>query len=101
VSFAQAERTPANEVLALVTVQTRGLGWLVKAEHQITDDKLELWVKGMPPAGRVSQAVAHPTLTLTVPDKARAIRRVVIHGANGDRWLTPRPSSASAAQPGR
>ncbi len=87
VSFVQVERVSGNSILVVATAETTSGGWRVKAEHQVNQDTLEVWVKGTPPEGRASKAISHPTVTTTVADPSRAIRRVVVHGLGGDRTV--------------
>jgi type IV secretion system protein VirB10 len=87
VSFVQVERVSGNSILIVATAETTSNGWRVKAEHQVNQDTLEVWVKGTPPEGRASRVVSHPTVTTTVADPSRAIRRVVVHGLGGDRTV--------------
>ncbi len=93
VSFVQVERVSGNSILVVATAETSSGGWRVKAEHQVNGDTLEVWIKGMPPEGRVSKVISHPTVTTTVADPNRAIRRVLIHGLGSDRNIViPQPT---------
>ena len=85
VSFAQVERVSGNSILVVATAETISGGWRVKAEHEVRQDALEVWVKGTPPEGRASKVLSHPTVTTTVADPNRVIRRVIIHGLGSDR----------------
>ena len=93
VSFAQVERVSGNSILVVATAETPSGGWRVKAEQQVNRDTLEVWIKGMPPEGRASKVLSHPTVTTTVADPNRVIRRVIIHGLGSDRNITiPQPT---------
>ena len=85
VSFVQVERVSGNSILVVATAETISGGWRVKAEHQINRDTLEVWIKGIPPEGRASKVLSHPTVTTTVADPNRVIRRVIVHGLGSDR----------------
>jgi hypothetical protein len=87
VSFAQAERISGNSILIVATAETTSGGWRVKAEHEVNRDTLDVWIKGTPPEGRAAKVISHPTVTTTVADPSRAIRRVVVHGLGNDRAL--------------
>lgn len=87
VSFAQAERISGNSILIVATAETASGGWRVKAEHEVNRDTLDVWIKGLPPEGRAAKVISHPTVTTTVADPSRAIRRVVVHGLGNDRAL--------------
>jgi hypothetical protein len=93
VSFAQVERVSGGSVLVVATAETPSGGWRVKAEHTINQSVLEVWIKGTPPEGRAAKVTSHPTVTTTVADPNRAIRRVVIHGTNGDRTVILPPQT--------
>ncbi len=95
VSFAQVERVSGNSILVVATAETISGGWRVKAEHQVNRDTLEVWIKATPPEGRAAKVISHPTVTTTVADPSRAIRRVIVHGLGSDRSI-PIPQ-----QPGR
>ncbi len=88
VSFVQVERISGNSILLVATAETTSGGWRVKAEQQVNRDTLEVWIKGLPPEGRVSKVLSHPTVTTTVADPNRTIRRVIVHGLGGDRNIT-------------
>jgi type IV secretion system protein VirB10 len=92
-SFVQVERVSGGSVLVVATVETISTGWRVKAEHQVNGDMLEVWVKGTPPEGRASKVISHPTVTTTVADPSRVLRRVVVHGLGSDRTIpiSPQP----------
>jgi hypothetical protein len=93
VSFAQVERVSGNSILVVATAETTSSGWRVKAEHQVNRDTLDIWIKGVPPEGRAAKVISHPTVTTTVADPNRAIRRVIIHGLGSDRNLpVPQPT---------
>ena len=85
VGFVQVERVSGNSILLVATAETISGGWRVKAEHQVTQDTLEVWIKGMPPEGRAAKVLSHPTVTTTVADPSRALRRVIVHGLGSDR----------------
>ncbi|MBL8205205.1 MAG: hypothetical protein JNM09_13305 [Blastocatellia bacterium] len=87
VSFAQVERVSGNSILVVATAETTSGGWRVKAEHEVNRDTLDVWIKGTPPEGRATKALSHPTVTTTVADPSRAIRRVIVHGLGNDRAL--------------
>ena len=93
VSFVQAQRVSGGTILVVVTADTPSGGWRVKLEHTINQDVLEVWVKAVPPEGRATKAPAHQTGKLEVADPSRFIRRIVTHGANGDRTtVLPTPT---------
>jgi hypothetical protein len=85
VSFAQVERVSGNSILVVATAETTSSGWRVKAEHQVNRDTLDIWIKGVPPEGRAAKVISHPTVTTTVADPNRGIRRVIVHGLGSDR----------------
>lgn len=86
-SFVQAERIASGSIMIVATAETMGSGWRLRTEQRISDDALEVWIKGMPPEGTSSRALSHPTATATIPDPKGEIRRVIVHGATGDRTI--------------
>ncbi len=91
VSFVQAERVAGGSILVVATAETPSSGWQVKTENQVNRDTLEVTIKGTPPTGRSTKVASHPTVTTTVEDPSRAIRRVIIHGLGGDRTVNLPP----------
>ncbi len=87
VSFVQAERVAGGSILVVATAETISSGWQVKTENQVNRDTLEVTIKGIPPMGKSAKVASHPTVTTTVEDPSRAIRRVIIHGLGGDRTI--------------
>lgn len=52
---------------------------------------------GIPPSGYGSRQISHPIASeICVDDPNSAIRRIVVRGSNGDRYLTIGPGAASA-----
>ncbi len=91
VSFVQAERVSGGSILVVATAETSSSGWQVKTENQVNRDTLEVTIKGTPPMGKSAKIASHPTVTTTVEDPSRAIRRVIIHGLGGDRTVNLPP----------
>ncbi|MBS1808861.1 MAG: hypothetical protein JST84_11760 [Acidobacteria bacterium] len=87
VSFVQAQRVAGGTILIIVTAETPSSGWRIKPEHTVNQDVLEVWVKALPPEGRAAKVIAHPTGKLEVADPSRFIRRILVHGTNGDRTV--------------
>lgn len=85
VSGVLAERMPDGAVQVVITAETNTAGWRVYADHTIDRETLEIWLRGLRPKGMAAQVISHPTSTVRVPDAAKAIRRVIVHGANGER----------------
>ncbi len=80
-----AERMADGAVQVIITAETNTAGWRVYADHSIDRQTLEIWLRGLRPKGMAAQVISHPTATVRVPDEAKAIRRVLVHGANGER----------------
>ena len=89
-----AERASDGSVRVLITAETPTAGWRIYADHSLDRETLEIWLRGDRPAGMVAQVISHPTITLTIPDEQGAVRRVLVHGANGDRRVTVSAPSA-------
>lgn len=86
VTFAQAQRVSGGTILVVVTGETAA-GWRILPEHTVNQDVLEVWVKAVPPVGNANRGVAHPTGKTEVADPSHFIRRVIVHGTNGDRAI--------------
>ncbi len=91
VSFVQAERVSGGSILVVATAETTSSGWQVRTENQVNRDTLEVTIKGTPPMGKSAKVASHPTVTTTVEDPSRSIRRVIIHGLGGDRTVNLPP----------
>jgi len=85
---ARAERLVDGSVRVHVQTEVNTGGWRVFGEQQLRGDTLEVWARGVRPRGIVTQAIENPTFDVTVRDEAGRIRRVVVHGAAGDVYLT-------------
>lgn len=86
-----AERAPNGAVRVSVTAETPSAGWRVYADHAVDRETLEIWLRGNRPAGMAAQVISYPTVSLTVPDDRGAIRRVMVHGTNGERVVAIGP----------
>ena len=97
----QVGRAADGSVRVLITAETETAGWRVYADHSVDRDTLEIWLRGVRPNGMAAQVISHPTVTLSVPDEAGAIRRVLVHGADGDRAedLPARPGLSASSFP--
>lgn len=87
VSFVQAQRVSGGTILLIVTAETPSSGWRIKTEHAVNQDVLEVWVKALPPEGHAAKVLSHPTGKTEVADPSRFIRRIIVHGTNGDRTV--------------
>jgi thiamine phosphate synthase YjbQ (UPF0047 family) len=86
VTFAQAQRVSGGTILVVVTAET-ATGWRIKTEQTVNQDVLEVWVKAAPLSGNAARGIAHPTGKTEVADPSHFIRRVIVHGTNGDRVI--------------
>jgi hypothetical protein len=84
VSSLLAERLPDGLVQVVITAETNTAGWRLDTEHQVAGETLEIWLRGVRPTGMAAQVISHPTATVRVADPVRGIRRVLVHGANGE-----------------
>jgi hypothetical protein len=98
VNSVQAERAADGTVRVLITAETPTAGWRVYADQSLDRDTLEIWLRGERPKGMAAQVISHPTVTVTAPDEAGRVRRVLVHGANGDRTLDLPPRSGFPAE---
>ncbi|HWQ32128.1 MAG TPA: TrbI/VirB10 family protein [Blastocatellia bacterium] len=84
VSNFQIQRGTDGSVGLIITAETSTSGWKLRTKHATDRDLLEIWLYGDRPKGMAAQVISYPAITLTVPDAAQVLRRVVIHGANGN-----------------
>jgi hypothetical protein len=93
VSGVIAERTSNGSIRALITAETPTAGWRIFVDHSVDRDTLEVWLRGYKPSGPVAQVLSHPTVNLSVPDQSGEVRRVLVHGSNGNRTADVAPST--------
>jgi hypothetical protein len=84
VSNFQVQRGTDGSVGLVITAETSTAGWRLRTTHATDRELLEIWLHGERPKGMAAQVISYPAITVTVPDAARVLRRVIIHGANGD-----------------
>lgn len=80
----QIQRGSDGSVGLILAAETSTAGWRLRTMRWTERDVLEVWLQGEKPQGKVAQVISYPATTLTVPDASRVLRRVIIHGANGD-----------------
>src|SRR5581483_10769633 len=80
----QIQRGTDGSVGLIITAETNTSGWRLRTTHATDRDLLEIWLHGDKPKGMAAQVISYPAITITVPDAARVLRRLIIHGANGD-----------------
>jgi hypothetical protein len=93
VSAVIAERISKGDVRILITAETPTAGWRIFVDHSVDRDTLEVWLRGYKPSGPVAQVLSHPTVSLSVPDQSGEIRRILVHGSNGNRTAEVAPST--------
>lgn len=93
VSSVRAERGPNGAVRVSITAETPSTGWRVYADHALDRETLEVWLRGKSPQSASAQLISHPTVAITVPDDAQVIRRVMIHGTNGEQVIELQPAT--------
>lgn len=82
---ARVERSTEGLVRVFVTAQTPTAGWRIYTNHEVTGNGMDVRVRGVPPAQGATQVRSYPAAPIiTVQDRNVALRRVVIHGSNGD-----------------
>lgn len=84
VSNFQIQRGTDGSVGLIITAETSTSGWKLHTTYAMDRELLEVWLSGERPKGMAAQVISYPAITMTVPDAAHVLRRVVIHGANGD-----------------
>ena len=84
VSNFQIQRGTDGSVGLIITAETSTSGWKLHTTYAMDRELLEVWLSGERSKGMAAQVISYPAITMTVPDAAHVLRRVVIHGANGD-----------------
>ncbi len=84
----RAERGGDGYVRAQVTSETQTAGWRIYTHHELRGDTLEIRVWGIPPSSYGVRQLSRPIAPMIiVQDQNGAIRRILVHGSNGDRYL--------------
>src|SRR5262249_12005288 len=94
----RAERDSAGMLRVLVTAETSTTGWRIYTNHEINPrDSLNIRLMGIPPSQYGPKQVSRPKASpICVEDRNSDIRRIIVHGQNGSRYLTIGPGSTAA-----
>jgi hypothetical protein len=86
---ARAERGNDGLLRVLVTAETATTGWRIYTNHEIKPrDTLDIRLMGIPPSQYGVKQISHPSAPeICVEDRNSEIRRIVIRGLNGSRYL--------------
>jgi len=86
---ARAERGNDGLLRVLVTAETATTGWRIYTNHEIQPrDTLDIRLMGIPPSQYGVKRISHPSApAINVEDRNSEIRRIVIRGLNGSRYL--------------
>jgi hypothetical protein len=97
----RAERGADGYVRTLITSETPTAGWRIYTHHELRGDTLEVRLWGIPPSGYGIRQLSRTNAPMIIAqDQNGAIRRILVHGSNGDRYLTLNLGSGVAqAQP--
>jgi hypothetical protein len=87
---ARAERDNAGLLRVLVTAETSTTGWRIYTNHEVQPrDTLDVRLMGIPPSQYGARRTSHPSApAICVEDRNSEIRRIVIRGLNGARYMT-------------
>jgi hypothetical protein len=86
---ARAERGNDGLLRVVVTAETSTTGWRIYTNHEIQPrDTLDIRLMGIPPSQYGVKRISHPSAPeICVEDRNSEIRRIVIRGLNGSRYL--------------
>ncbi|HEY8460931.1 MAG TPA: hypothetical protein VIM99_11155 [Blastocatellia bacterium] len=95
---ASAQRDRDGILRVTVTAETPTTGWRIYTHHeQPSRDTLDIRLMGIPPGQYGVRRVDHPSApTICVEDRGSAIRRIIIRGQNGARYLSIGQGATSA-----
>src|SRR5262245_1133589 len=87
---ARAERDRDGLLRVLVTAETSTTGWRIYTNHEVQpQDTLDVRLMGIPPAQYGARRTSHPSApAICVEDRNSQIRRIIIRGLNGARYMT-------------
>ncbi|HEX5084355.1 MAG TPA: hypothetical protein VFY40_20110 [Blastocatellia bacterium] len=95
---ASAQRGSDGIMRVTVTAETSTQGWRIYTHHEKSSrDTLDIRLMGIPPGQYGARRTDHPSApAIFVDDRNNAIRRIVIRGSNGNRYLSIGPGATSA-----
>ncbi len=101
----RAERDSDGMVRVLVTAETQTSGWRIYTHHEQRGDTLDVRLRGVQSGTSGISQLSRPSAPMIcVHDRNGSIRRVVVYGSNGNRYLTlgsgPGSAQAQPSQPG-
>jgi len=94
----RAERDRDGFLRVQIRAETPTNGWRIYTHHQTQPgDTLDVRLRGVPSSGAGTRQVSRPSASeICVDDRNSAIRRIVVRGSNGDRYLTIGQGATSA-----
>lgn len=94
----RAERDREGLLRVLVTAETPSTGWRIYTNHEIQPrDTMDIRLMGIPPAQYGAKQNSHPSASaIRVEDRNSEIRRIIVRGRDGDRYLTIGQGTTSA-----
>jgi opacity protein-like surface antigen len=86
----RAERDREGLLRVMVTAETPTSGWRIYTNHELqTRDTLDIRLMGIPPSQYGARQISHPSASaIRLEDRNSDIRRIIVRGRNGDRYLT-------------
>lgn len=82
---ARVERSNDGLMRVFITARTPSAGWRIFTNHEVSGNGIDVRVRGVPATPNAAQVRSHPSAPIiTVQDRNNSLRRVVIHGSNGD-----------------
>ncbi len=94
----RAERDRDGTLRVLVTAETPTNGWRIYTHHEVQPrDTLDVRLMGVPPSQYGVRQISHPSAPpICVEDRNSQIRRIIVRGQNGARYLTIGQGATSA-----
>src|SRR5215813_5906633 len=95
---ARAERDREGLLRVLVTAETSTTGWRIYTYHEVQSrDTLDIRLMGIPPSQYGARQTSHPSApAICLEDRNSEIRRIIVHGLNGARYLAIGQGATSA-----
>jgi hypothetical protein len=93
----QASRDRDGLLHVRIWAETQSEGWRIYTNHLVQGDTLDVRIMGIPPSQYgVRRATRSEAAPICVEDRNSNIRRIVVHGQNGARYLTIGSGTTSA-----
>jgi peptidoglycan hydrolase-like protein with peptidoglycan-binding domain len=91
-----ANRDPDGAITVVINTQANTGGWRWFGDHVVNGDTLEVYARGIRPAGISTQILTRGRIELNINEGVDYVRRLVVHSAGGDLNVLIRNTGGSS-----